>query len=495
MTSKQTQQLRERKANKAVAPNQAVPPKGPEQQPRTSVRALPFVLGAVVVGIVYIVGWVWQRGASREILDSHVCAPLLRHLLSVGGSLHASVEVRDVDGYRSLAVTKSVTAGEVLFWIPYEVVMHSGLHPKVQQLVSTEAPAAPESLAATLLVEQRRGQASPFAAYIASLPAKPMSIVNFPMEIQAVLAKLYFSGVEEHLAFSLSKVQNLSAEAMSPPATEEEARWALGIVASRATSVLAPRYPLALIPIFDMLNHGGGSEPRVSCGSEGWRREGFACRSPELQTRGEVFTDYGENPSLFYLGNYGFLPKQRLWLRRKVALQGNISNISIPEAYNCTEGVAILFPQRPTKESLWSALRCWRLGHLRLHRAGIQEFASANGWFDMPLSALPQDKSPVGDISGDRVWYLATIESKILGQLSIRLLEDWYGLLNTDDIAPLVKEMTSKRPTWEPRLQKLAEELEREVAADAEAIRKTFEVVSAMQDDLAWTDNHTGSVS
>merc|ERR1712013_460896 len=100
-----------------------------------------------------------------------------------------------------------------------------------------------------------------------------------------------------------------------------------------------------------------------------------------------------------------------------------------------------------------------------------------------------------GDISGDRVWYLATIESKILSQLSIKLLEDWYGLLNPDDVAPLLAEMASRKPSWEPRLQKLAEQLEREVSADAESVRRTFEVVSEMQNDLAWTDKHTGSVS
>merc|ERR1712107_284140 len=174
---------------------------------------------------------------------------------------------------------------------------------------------------------------------------------------------------------------------------------------------------------------------------------------------------------------------------------GNISNLSIPEAYKCPEGVSVLFPQRPTKEGLWSALRCWRLGHLRLHRAGIQEYASANGWFDLPLSALPQDKSPVGDIPGDRGWYLATLEAKIVSQLNLRLFEEWYGLLDTNETAPLLAEMTSKTPTWEPHFRKLAEQVEREVAADARDIRRTLEVLSEIQNDLAWTDQHSGSVS
>merc|ERR1712087_763105 len=140
---------------------------------------------------------------------------------------------------------------------------------------------------------------------------------------------------------------------------------------------------------------------------------------------------------------------------------------------------------------MWAALRCFRLAQLRTvqptfaRQFEIQEFASDNGWFDLSFSALPQEKKAIGNIDVDKSYYLMVMEAKML-DLVPELLEkqNWH---DSNAIARLVKKMRAQKPHWEPRFQRLADEVEDEVRIDKLAIDKVFRVVAELQESLAWT--------
>lgn len=499
------------------AGEKASPPKGRKEPPKKSFLLSWKGVGTVAAALIAVACACF--GASRQRPDCSTLplgthGRLLCEFQRAGGVVHPALEIRDHDGQRSVVVTKDVAAGELLFWAPDSVMLQgSGLgdsrqpvHEEVEkdgvktirvgmsfpQAGSPPPASAGESLAAALLVEKGRGPDSAFAAHVAALPARPMSYVTYPEELQAVLRSLYAFEEPERLAEQVETVRAAANASLLAPATDEEIRWALAVVSSRATGNFQPQIPVALIPLYDMLNHGHGGEPHVSCERSGSRRMGLACRSPGLKAGGEVLVNYGEHPSAAFLGRYGFLPSG-LRTHRQMSLPQSSTEL---EAYNCTQS-AVNIPYGVTEDALWEMLRCYRIGLMRsLQQNGpeIQEFASANGWFDVPLSAMPRTAEALGSIGSDRVWFLSVLEGRFL-KAAHDDLERAMQRASEESLAPLLAAMRASKVSWKACFQELAEQAEAEARADATAMRELLAVYERMQGAFAWTAQFTAETA
>eukprot|EP00931_Biecheleriopsis_adriatica_P062049 TRINITY_DN37354_c0_g1_i1.p1 TRINITY_DN37354_c0_g1~~TRINITY_DN37354_c0_g1_i1.p1 ORF type:complete len:376 (-),score=65.63 TRINITY_DN37354_c0_g1_i1:19-1146(-) len=371
--------------------------------------------------------------------------------------LHPHIQRRTTEALMKL---NSVSGG---LWEAYKNKQHD---------LDSESEAA---LALTLLFEQSRGDASPFAAYIASLPSEPLSLVRYPPEIKAVLMGLVSTVAIDGLDHIVELVTKLASELVSPAPSKEAVLWALAIVASRSRAFAAPRYEIALLPICDLANHHpDGAAMRCS-----FADGGLACSSPGLASGSEVSSNYGDHLVASFLAKYGFRPAKGGWFRH--------FSFRIPEdvgkQFKCTDKIRL--PHDASADNLWEALKCFRVVQMRTIPNGpeIQEFALEHGWFDLPFSALPKEKREVGDIDADTAYYLSVVEAKLLKLVPDLLQEQrWH---DSAALAPLLKDMRQRRSSWVPQFRKLADEVEDAVRLDKSAADGVFRTLAEMQEHLA----------
>jgi hypothetical protein len=248
-------------------------------------------------------------------------------------------------GGRGLEATRDVAAGEGVLATPLTlgIVDDEHGHPESARAVMRDAPWGVR-LACRVLQEMKLGDASEYAPYVATLPTRvATSPVHY--DAQAIADVQYppaMSEIREMQAACRSwheKLRDAAPEALGDAFFDYDAfANAVGVVHSRTygvagdggTSTNAVGYFRALLPLADMLNHGGdvvvAREPDASAGDDAmdlhvratdniaWSVLGddgvihFAA-TRDLVDGEEALMSYGERSNDHFLIYYGFTPE------------------------------------------------------------------------------------------------------------------------------------------------------------------------------------------
>ncbi|GIL72494.1 hypothetical protein Vretifemale_2854, partial [Volvox reticuliferus] len=238
------------------------------------------------------------------------------------------------NGERGLMCEEPVSKGDVVLEVPLRLALTD--HSEDAESNQLLYPGAPWSvrLACKLLRHLAAGKRSPWAPYIKVLPRHvPAPLESFTWED---ISALRYPSAQE----ALHSADWLRADAFM--ATSEEARgglgeeafrWALSVVHSRTFANAAPGGGVGvrmLVPLVDMLNHGGDEVVAGSLGlggnkvvatdtvrwdllpparssSGGWSMAVSATK--DLQPGQEVLLSYGERPNDDFFLHYGFVPR------------------------------------------------------------------------------------------------------------------------------------------------------------------------------------------
>ena len=213
------------------------------------------------------------------------CDPdgLLDWLREEGAIIHPALRVcRSQTGGREVCAAAAIPAGETLFNVPDSLALTSARTwariYKGKEKAASVTPPAPGSLrtlylrddraaiahtmlAAALVVERRLGSTSPFAQYLACLPAVPQcpTLPCFTPAERAALDDPYAAEVGDADRRALLRAlraalrrSDVDADRVAIDHSEAELLWAFGMVTSRSFVVDGvPR----LLPFVDMLNH------------------------------------------------------------------------------------------------------------------------------------------------------------------------------------------------------------------------------------------------
>ena len=177
-----------------------------------------------------------------------------------------------------------------------------------------------------LLVCRQQGAASPWAAYLATLPpANGSPLLWSEAEREELQGTAVLEEVEERRdgmraawATLFPTLSQLDPVAFPPgDFTAELWAWAFTTVAQRAVT-LPQQSTLALVPGFDLINHAPGSpmllleEPpgsRAGLASARWAAPAVSLRAPPggLAVGEQIFHDYAPHDMASQLLNYGFV--------------------------------------------------------------------------------------------------------------------------------------------------------------------------------------------
>jgi hypothetical protein len=198
-----------------------------------------------------------------------------------------------------------------------------GLDAKLRAFTSDPAEREEERLAARVLLERRRGAASPWATYLQALPVRRINALQFEQEHLAMLRGTY--ALEEVLA--VRRRGDAFVHRFAAVGDDRDALlWALSIVISRGAVVL-PRAPgggpsnitaishspmhgrVLLVPGADLIRHKSGRRgAQWQLAREGNGSWAFRVVAGEGVVRGgvEVWHEYVAAGNAVLLARYGF---------------------------------------------------------------------------------------------------------------------------------------------------------------------------------------------
>jgi hypothetical protein len=228
-----------------------------------------------------------------------------------------------VDGdARGVLALESVAEGEELFSVPARLALTDA--PTLELPLTTPWTTR---LACRVLDEVERGGASPWAPYLAALPAAPLRTPaggGLPASLASLLpCPGARADYEESAAAPALELAALPHGARAAPAFT----WARALATSRALGLAAPGGAVgvrAMVPLLDMVNHAGVeaeltlSGPCAATANAEWepvptpdgagvsRFAVYATR--DIGAGEEVTFSYGDRPNGDLLASWGFVP-------------------------------------------------------------------------------------------------------------------------------------------------------------------------------------------
>eukprot|EP00899_Mesostigma_viride_P018362 jgi/Mesvir1/26527/Mv16182-RA.1 len=235
------------------------------------------------------------------------------------------------EGGRGLVATRDLRAGEVVLTVPISACL-SDEDEKGAPLY--EGAFWSIKLAARLLRERAKGDASRWAAYIAHLPQSMATPLTFQWESLQAIRYAHAQQLAFELSWMATDAFDRCEGAAIGHATREEFDWALQIVHSRTLRLHkggengAPPGPSSsplmrvLTPGLDLLNHSGDGAkavweviwPSTGDGSSPLPCEGHiqVVVTEDVHAGEQLFISYGaRNGDDFFL-HYGFVPQNNL---------------------------------------------------------------------------------------------------------------------------------------------------------------------------------------
>jgi len=231
---------------------------------------------------------------------------------------------------RGVEATEDVSEGDVLMRVPLEAVVSRGALYAAgggAKMVSEAFGASNPDvmMAAFLVMEQAKGDASTWKAYLDVLPAQVSSAWLFS---EAALEALCDPALAESLATHKARlvsefeqvaqpliVKALATDGVNVDASEvrlEDFLRGVALSESRALTISGTKY---LVPFADMFNYHHHPSPRQSTNGDFFLKHHvlnenfFEVRADRDAKSGtQVFMDYGDNPSAIYLRHHGFVP-------------------------------------------------------------------------------------------------------------------------------------------------------------------------------------------
>lgn len=274
---------------------------------------------------------------------------------------------------------KDFEPGEFVVSVPKALCIHG-----IRRLLSQGAEVA---TAAALLRESRLAEKSAFASYIASLPTwsdlKSHPFMWQRSDTSAMFAALHQSpGVTRRLRLAKMQAAASTQALLAAGATDcqQEARWALAVVRSRAFPLDAQSSELVLCPLLDLLNHHtqGSDRPHgAACGFLRTDEKTFGMVAERPVSRGEELCHlYVMCSSAELFANYGFAPKD-----------GNAGfetcTVAVPAAEMCRGGSEI----REARRTALLARRLWQ-GSSNGRPLLVQLFGNPGNSLLLPVARL-----------------------------------------------------------------------------------------------------------
>ncbi|KAG2497988.1 hypothetical protein HYH03_004247 [Edaphochlamys debaryana] len=292
-----------------------------------------------------------QEHDEEEVLQSFLQWLVANGVQGIGQEDSKVALFASGGGERGLVCELPVAPGEALLEVPLRLALTD--HPGDEESNTLLYEGAPWSvrLSCRLLRHRAAGKASPWAPYVRVLPSLVPSPLNL-FEWDDISA-LRYPPAEEAL-HSTEWLQSDAFGAASPEARgglgEADFKWALSVVHSRTFANAAPGGGVGvrmLVPLVDMMNHGGDEAP---AGSRGLAGPGVATDNvrwdlvgPDRSSTGgwamvvsatraiapgqELLLSYGERPSDDFFLHYGFVPRANthddavLWPDLEAALE------------------------------------------------------------------------------------------------------------------------------------------------------------------------------
>ena len=211
---------------------------------------------------------------------------------------------------RGVVATQPIESGSVLAEIPRSLLVDAptalaGLAER-QIRAGLEDTGEITQLAAWLLVE-RRDPRSPFAPFLATLPASfaQFPILAAPDEVALLDGSLVGALLEHQRAEVTAEHARLVAEPWARSFGFDEYLWARMCVMSRTFKLTIDGVDgRVLAPFVDMLNHERGPHTRWHYDPDDRVFRLFAQRA--YQSGDEVCSNYGLKPNMYLLLHYGF---------------------------------------------------------------------------------------------------------------------------------------------------------------------------------------------
>ena len=259
------------------------------------------------------------RDAKRAKLEPRLdaVARMLDWLIAAGATGLDTINVHATpDGDVGVASGEAgIAPGETIASIPATCVMSVGRSAASAVGVACNALSSPPSPGYVLWLDMasgRRDESHDFYTYLAALPRDAPDVASWTANELASLAGTDVGAAamasNEALAAEHERVQALLDPAYRVGV--EEMRWARGCYLSRRfpPRLLDAKAPSAgapgvLLPFFDLLNHGKGTEIE-------WRGDGqsvaFAAGADGIEPHAEIFNNYGSKANDELLVAHGF---------------------------------------------------------------------------------------------------------------------------------------------------------------------------------------------
>lgn len=254
---------------------------------------------------------------SEEVADARHLAYLAQHGVWLHPPAGKVKIVTAPSGERSLIAAADAAQGELLVSVPYA----AGLSLEASDPVPYEGSGAIHGLAAKLLREVMKGNASAYWPYLATLPRwapVPWHVLSPDREFGAVQYEPTRRRLEDFLRLQVGGYEASDPAALAG-ATWGEFAWAVTIATchgltlplppSEAGAAAGAEYRSVLLPVADLLSHDF-YENVASWREKGVRREGLDLFAARAVPRGDVLTSaYGGLPTEYYFMFHGFVPE------------------------------------------------------------------------------------------------------------------------------------------------------------------------------------------
>jgi len=257
--------------------------------------------------------------SSPHSLRSRSSLPPLQDLVVAGGRVHESVAVTTSSHGMTLRALGPIAKGALIVGLPGQLQLSQDPASDPESLTQLIQLVPKElwggKLALKLLYERYRGEDSPFAPYIGSLPVgfpgipifwskAELDALEYPPVSSQVVKRcrwlVEFSGMEAVRRLGGHVFGKEAASVLSP----NTLGWALSAVTSRAFRPGGEGGAAALLPLIDMCNHDQAPNARVSA-SDSRALNLQALR--DIAPGEDVTLSYGELPNDFLLLDYGFV--------------------------------------------------------------------------------------------------------------------------------------------------------------------------------------------
>ncbi|KAK9867596.1 hypothetical protein WJX84_003298 [Apatococcus fuscideae] len=233
-------------------------------------------------------------------------------------------------GQRGIIAIQDIAEGEQLVRLPLRLALTD--HPRDEESNRLVYEGAPWSvrLAAKLLREASKGEDSAWFPFIQALPTSINTPLDYEWEVLQQVEDPYMGQALDSAGWlTQDAYPRLDPHAIGN-ASREEFEWAHQVVLSRTFGSAGEDGGVGvrfLMPILDMLNHGGDQTPLLlsdppmamddvrwnlvapdSSGSEQDNWEIVLTANKAVQANDEVLLSYGERGNDEFFGGYGFVP-------------------------------------------------------------------------------------------------------------------------------------------------------------------------------------------